>query len=106
MIVAVGDQKYVVKFFHETVGEPLLTKKGKPIHNSGKRYTKCTIREITKEKKDFLGVGYAKCHQEDPFIKETGRVISLTKALEDTGLNTTSKLAILVAYKSRKPIKN
>ena len=100
MLVTLGDKKYAVKFRHETVGTPVLNSKGIAIPNSG-RYSQCSIREISTP--ECCGFGYAKVHPTDPFVKETGRMLSLLKALEDGGFSREEKRIICLAYKNRKP---
>jgi hypothetical protein len=58
---------------------------------TGERVSICTIRDVNKMKplvegeKDnsILAVGVSHCHANDCFSKETGRVKSLTNALQD-----------------------
>ena len=104
MLVAIEDQKYIVKFQHDMVGITVLNDYGKLVHNSN-RSTKCIIRNVLDDRDKFVGVGYAKCHPTDNFVKETGRMLSLVQAIEDGGFTREEKQIICSAYKNRKPIK-
>lgn len=56
------------------------------LERDGKRYTECFIIKFNKKnKEEVVGYGLAKTHSLDNFCKNTGRKISLTKALEDFG---------------------
>ena len=105
MFVKVGSQEYAVSFRHDTEGTPIFNTKGRISHRED-RHTMCIIKEIDKRIKGaVVGVGYSKCHPEDFFVKETGRMFALLKALEDAGFSREAKQIICNAYKNRKTVK-
>lgn len=105
MFVKVGHQEYLVSFSHDTEGTPIFNKSGKIAHRKN-RYTRCIIKEVNNRiKGDVVGVGYSKCHPEDPFVKEQGRMLSLLTALDDAEFSREAKQIVCNAYKNRSTIK-
>jgi hypothetical protein len=49
-----------------------------------------------------VGVGYSYCHEQDQFVKEVGRKIALTRALEDMGADQPTRTLFWKAYFGRK----
>jgi len=106
MFVKVGMQEYLVSFNHNTEGTPIFNKKGKIIQKEN-RHTRCIIKEVNNRiKGDVIGVGYSKCHPEDFFVKEEGRMLSLIAALNDAEFSREAKQTVCNAYKNRKSIKS
>lgn len=106
MFVKVGHQEYAVSFRHDTEGTPIFNTKGKIIHRED-RHTMCIIKEIDGTiKGDVVGVGYSKCHPEDFFVKETGRMFALLKALSDAEFSREAKQIVCNAYKNRSTTKS
>lgn len=69
------------------------------------RYTSCNIVWL-EEGKPFaectiVGVGHAQCHVKDKFVKETGRKISLARALEEGGFDKDEREVFWNYYHAR-----
>ena len=99
MIVHIGSDVYEVVFsYHEsfdTLGH----------HN---RYTFCDLyKNRPKEDKKFESTfhGSAMCAEHDQFVKETGRKISLTRALRESGFTRDERVVFWHTYLNRNVVK-
>ncbi len=70
------------------------------------RHTECKILEKDSEdlspdaKLGFVSIGYARCHPNDNFSKETGRQMSLKKALDDGDFTKEARTVFWDNYKN------
>lgn len=111
MIVQIDNKMYKVRWEHETprsfVQPPWKNKLVKI--NGG---TSCYIEELLSiSTKRLIGLAELKCYYKDQFSKETGRKISMTKALENAGFSKEERtvfwetyFARLVPADSKKPV--
>lgn len=78
--------EYRVFFTHVQTGGHKSSKLSNPATEEPLvRLTECKILEKVDGKEDlcFVSIGYSRCHPDDNFDKETGRQLSLKKALID-----------------------
>lgn len=80
MIVQVGNKRYAIKWHHER----------------GAKGSSCTIEEMVGETRVFVGTGVALCSVKDQFCKETGRRVSLARAIKE--FKRTERAQIWQAY--------
>ena len=65
--------------------------------------TRCTLAMLDKEgNKEIVAITQAWCSVKDPYNKERGRKISLTRALNEAGLNKEERTQVWEAYLNRK----
>jgi len=107
MIVTIEGQvgvEYRVFFTHvNDGGQHKVSKLSKPIeYTPPVRHTECKILEKHDDREDlvFSSIGYARCHPDDNFCKETGRQLSLKKALEDGQFTKESRKQFWDVYKT------
>ncbi len=101
MILTVNNNEYIVKFTHTQTGGKRVTKLS--VHDEPLiRHTECKILTPIegKEMPGFVSIGYAKCHPKDNFNKETGRQLSLKKALEDGDFSKEERTEFWNAYRN------
>lgn len=106
MKVSIGENVYLVKFNHVqegiNVSKSKLSKREEKIDLLPVRHTECKIL-LEQEDKDipgFVGIGYSRCHPNDNFNKETGRQLSLKKALEDGEFDKDTRTIFWDNYRS------
>lgn len=78
MLVIVGNKQYCVRWSHVTPNAPDILRAG--ANSIGASF--CSIEELLPGKeRRFEAAGQAFCSPKDQFCKETGRKVSLMKAL-------------------------
>jgi hypothetical protein len=92
MKVKVGNTLYIVKWTHGN-NTPEI---------DGFRACECSIWEGDV----FYGLGFSWCHPNDNYNKETGRKLSLTNALKESGFNRETRTMFWKAYFNRKGVTN
>ena len=72
-------------------------------HYDGKRLTVCNINQYTSEKGKMIevGGGCAQCSRSDQYCKETGRKVSLAKALKAIKFTRGERAEFWKAYFNR-----
>ena len=91
-----GKSSFLLEFRHEIPGKE---------KRKGYRETECRVLRIVKEEPfqtDDVCTGVSTCGPLDQFEKETGRKISLTRALRGSDIDKDLRTAIWKAYFSRK----
>lgn len=92
-----------MKFRHQ---HPSVTVKNQPSRLSSVKLdivhgeTMCLLNLETMEPSDYA-IGKAYTHPDDSYDKETGRLISLTRAMEILGLSNSESRELLSAYYGR-----
>lgn len=87
MIVNLNGTQYSVRFRHT--------------QDESNRHTECKILQPIegKEMPGFISIGYARCHPKDNFSKETGRQLSLKKALDDGNFSKEDRTTFWSEYR-------
>lgn len=103
-VVGIGFQHLHFEAKHpHFVGRALISLP--PTEDSPKALTTCSIWSLGDDGKvtaaDPLGEGNAFCAPEDPFRKEFGRKLSLTRALQATGWPKATRQMVWDAYLNR-----
>jgi len=93
MKIEINKVKYLIKFNHTQEGD----KEESPLI----RHTECKILvDNGGEVPAFSGIGYSRCHPKDNFCKETGRQLSLKKALEDAEFSKEDRKTVWENYRT------
>ncbi len=95
----IGDVEYRIIFWHYTTPVAIMPVVGKQDHI---KVTRCAIvhaGEQFSDEKNWLTIGYAHCHPSDNYSKETGRKLSLARAIKD--LQKQHRRTIWQAYLNR-----
>jgi len=88
MIVKIEDKEYIIKWEHR---EPMFANPG-PFINHGR--TRCRIFKGIRE----MAHGVAICSKRDQYCKNTGRKISLERALKNTEVNKWERTIVWKSY--------
>lgn len=65
------------------------------------RFSLCEVFEVMGDKVRPLASGATECSSEDNFVEETGRKVSLTRALREAGFDRLERQVIWHAYRHR-----
>lgn len=110
MKVTVNDQTYGVRWKHtlpenERDFPKAFRKSGSPIHPF-RGGTKCSIFLLTPNRQMLVSQGESRVYHTDQFNKDTGRKISMTRALDNLSIfNRSTRRKFWEAYFSRNGIK-
>lgn len=103
MFVEINNEKYAVKFAHDSKGEQAKNSSGKEVTIG--RHSKCTITKFLGETEEFVSHGVALCHTKDNFNKEKGRQTALERALKDAEFGKDIRTAFWNKYKTWKIVR-
>jgi len=68
----------------------------------GSRACICNLKLVHPDESEELYIGIAKCHENDNYCRETGRKISLTRAMQNSTLSKHERRLVWEAYLGRK----